>query len=144
MEDSEHYTSLERGLVDGTSDIVATILDFSLYEVLKYIIDHPVGLSSSNIAAMNLDAWNNLPPHLQDLMMKIVLELEPEVVDHFASYGDEVIQELVDKGMEIIYFPEENAKEYVDLFYEASWEALKAKEVLSPEEYLKAREITGN
>ncbi len=139
--DGELYTAIDSGLVDGDIEPAATVLDFSLYEVLDYIIGYPLGLSSL-LVVINLEAWNRLSPEMQDLMIEIQLEMEAEIAPYFEDYNATVIQQLVEKGMELITFSEADGKAYVDSFYPNMWESVR--EQLSPEDFLKLKEITGN
>ncbi|MBI4186762.1 MAG: TRAP transporter substrate-binding protein DctP [Chloroflexi bacterium] len=141
VEDAELYTSYQQGLVDGGTDLPSSILDYGLYEVLKYIVDYPVAGANSIVTWVNLNAWNRLPKDMQDLMLEIQVEMEPEIASHFTDFNAQVIQTLVDKGMERISFSTENGKEYIETFYDANWDAFETK--FSPEEYRKWREMSG-
>ena len=110
----------------------------SLYEVLNYWIDHPWG--DNNIAVIvNLDTWNRVPKHLQDLMIETFAEMEIEVGPWFEATEAEHLEILVNEGMEPIYFSAADAKAYTDIAYKATWEAIKTK--VSPDVYDKLKEF---
>ena len=69
------YTAMDRGLVDGWAATPGTGLRFHLDEVTKYVIAHGFYQSNATVK-MNLDTWNSLPKHLQDLMIKVQIEAE--------------------------------------------------------------------
>ncbi len=141
VDEAEVYTAFERGLLEGGADPLGAFHRESLYEVVDYIVDYPFGTTNS-VVTINLDAWNKLPLHLQDLMVKIQIELEPEIVAHFSGLDDAFKKTLVEKGMELIYFEsEQNGKEFVDSWYDTKWEEIK--DDYGPELYQRLREVSG-
>lgn len=137
MRSSEAYSALERGVVDGTGQVHTTFATNAMWEVTKYWIDH--GFYRATISALvNMDKWNSLPKHLQDLLEEVVVELEPEAYAFGAAEEIELSQKFVEMGMEPIVFSPSDAKWYVDLAFSAKWE--KAKEKLSPEDYARVWE----
>jgi TRAP-type C4-dicarboxylate transport system substrate-binding protein len=66
----EIYTSLEKGVIQGTSASVAMLQNFKLYEVLKYRTN--VATTCPVLATiMNNDKWNSLPKDVQDGIMSV-------------------------------------------------------------------------
>ena len=70
---------------------------------------------------MNLDSWNQLPPHLQDLVMDVVIELEPEQRDRDAAKDEEYFQKFLDAGVQPIEFSPADAKWFLDTAYNSMW-----------------------
>lgn len=138
MAQAEVYTALERGLVDGFGDTMSSVIRYKFHEVNKYMIDHPFYYSNVT-TVMNLDKWNSLPKHLQDLMLDIMIEMEPEAVAYFDELNKTERQKLVDAGMEFIEFSPSDAKWYVDTAYRVAWE--KVAEI-SPEYATRLKELS--
>ena len=120
---AEAYSALERGVVDAQQSIPASSLKSrSTYEVTKYIIYPPIYCSTVRVF-MNLKSFNNLPGHLQDLMVKTFIKAEKAM----ARRGEEVevsaFRWMVDNGhLEVIKFSPEDTKQYVDAAIKGGWE----------------------
>jgi len=104
------YTALERGVIDGYILPAETIRDFGLVKASKFMI-FPGFYQPCQFILVNLDRWNELPAHLQELLTKHS--------DEMAGYNIEkkhqlLEQEFVDfkkEGMTFIDLgPEEGAK----------------------------------
>jgi len=103
------YTSLDRGLVDMYYTVWHTIVSFHLYEVSKYFIDHPVNQGIS-VTVMNLDTWNRLPKHLQDLIESIYFETVTSQMPEYEEITTKSRQTMLDSGMEAIKFSPADAE----------------------------------
>ena len=88
---------------------------------------------------INLDTWNGLPKHLQDLMQGIMLEMEPEAVAFFDEVNKEEERKILEAGMEFIEFSPADAKWYIDTAYRVVWENF---EKLSPEYASRLKELS--
>jgi TRAP-type C4-dicarboxylate transport system substrate-binding protein len=137
---AEAYTALERGVVDGWSTPPDTHVSLGLIEVVKYTIDHPY-FGDNCTWIMNLDKWNGLPEHLQDLMLDTYLEMEDEIERVEKAESLKNIQLMKDAGIEFIKFSPEDAEWFIETIYRTKWEDLcrempevgpKFKELLSP------------
>ncbi len=117
------YAAMEQGLIEGFITNSSTVLFLSIYEVTDYLIYHPF-YRTQNKFLLNLDSWNRLPPHLQQLLMDVVIELEPEQRDRDATLDEEWIQALFDAGMEPIEFSPADAKWFTDTAYDSMWEKI--------------------
>ena len=138
IREEEVYTAMERGVVDGAVQSMSTVVPVSLFEVSKYFIDH--GYYESNVTAiMNLDTWNRIPRHLQDIMIDIIIELEREWGDFFAETGQKGKAKIIEEGVEPIKFSAEDAKWYIDHINEAGWQEVQA--VVSPETIARLKEF---
>ncbi len=138
MNQAEVYTALERGLLQGHTNPHSTVLGLGLYEVEKYWIEPPMWDSQHGLL-MNLDAWNRLPKHLQDLMTNVMIELEPEISTFWAENERKAGEELIARGMSPIIFSPEDTKRFRDIGYDGQWAVVKEK--VSPEMYTKLREL---
>jgi len=134
----DKYTAVERGLVDGITGTLHDHVGYSLYEVTKYMVDQKQGAPSTAIL-MNLDRFNSLPKHLQDVLTGAAVELEPDLEAYFLDLEVTLKDRLKAEGMEIITFSAEDAARFNDIFMETNWKELEKK--VSPESYTKLREL---
>jgi TRAP-type C4-dicarboxylate transport system substrate-binding protein len=118
----EYYTSMERGLVDGLASCPLTLLvSAGIYEVTKFTIDH--GYYQATLAViMNLDKWNKLPKHLQNLMKECIIQSEKEMRDYYAKLKAEAIEKMKKSGIEFYKLPSGVDKWFLDAAYNAAWQ----------------------
>ena len=120
------YAAVDRGLVEGYVLPVQSSVDLALYEVVKYGI-RP-GLYTRNEAFLiNLDIWNRIPKHLQDLMNETQIEVEPDIVDAYRDVNEKAWKIMIDNGVEPIDFSPADAKWFLDLAEKAGWADLGPK-----------------
>jgi TRAP-type C4-dicarboxylate transport system substrate-binding protein len=117
---AEKYSALERGIVDGVAGVLASHYGDSLYEVTSCWLPYSL-CSALTSMLMNMDSWNKLPQHLQDLILETMIELEEEAVDILEAGADSMRQKLLDEGMEIIEFSPSDADRFLDVSLGAKW-----------------------
>ncbi|MFC1902581.1 TRAP transporter substrate-binding protein DctP [Chloroflexota bacterium] len=138
MPQSDVYTAIERGLISGFGDTPATVIRLRFFEVTKYRVNH--AFYTPNVpVVVNLDTWNSIPKHLQDLMQKLMIEIEVEAVAHYDGITESNDKQILDGGMEFIEFSPTDAKWYVDTAYRAAWKALEEK--VGPEMTARLKDI---
>lgn len=114
------YQALERGVVDGFMWPLVSIRGYGWHEVSKYVVGPPF-YKVSHPLLMNVDKWESLPKHIQDLLME-AWRLEVIAIDkRTAEEIENEYKELKKAGMEIIEFPPEETKKYLDMAYEEGW-----------------------
>jgi TRAP-type C4-dicarboxylate transport system substrate-binding protein len=86
MNQSEVFTSAQRGVIDGAQTAIPGYLDSGLYEVCKYMSAWPLGVMGLAVT-MNKDSWNKLGPQLQGQVMEAWLETEKAQVAGAKSDG---------------------------------------------------------
>ena len=76
------YSSLERGLIDGfTWPDVAHFPGWE--EQFKYFLDEAyLPAEATSTIMVNLDTWNGLPRHLQDVLTDVTAEFEVKMTVH--------------------------------------------------------------
>ena len=94
----EVYTSLERGVVDGTGYPVTGLRDFGWDKFLKYRID-PGFFQTDVLISMNLDAWNNLSDEAKEIVNQAAsLSRTPFSIHaptpELGQHTDEILDEL--------------------------------------------------
>jgi len=137
---AEKYTALERGVIDGNFQTsILNVVGFSFYEVCKYILDPSISVAET-VVLMNLDKWNSLPKHLQDLLNEAVVELERDTAVREQKAVEDGIQKAKDEGMEFIYFSPEDEEWFRNTYYDVCWSEWVEKKV-SAETYAKLRKL---
>ncbi len=133
---TELYTSLERGLVDGTVVPWEASFAFKTMEVTKYRT--VVGLFAPVLnVIMNRDAWNSLPPDIQ----KLVEETGGvEMSRAFGAGFDEV-----ERNLENVIKAHDQEKGNPEVYYLPEEEKAKWREAITPlyEEWIAEREAEG-
>ncbi len=131
----ELYSAIERGVTDGYVLVPNAAAEASMFEVTKYIVDNPFYRGDVPIL-INLDKWNQLPEHLQKLMIEVMIEVEKDDEVYFKGETEKGLKKFYDTT-EVIKFSPEDAKWYEDLAYSSLWKEWKRK--ISPEAYSKIR-----
>ncbi len=131
------YTTVERGVADGSWLPFFDHVAFSLIDVEKYLIDHGFGSDNFTIF-LNLDTWNKLPKHLQDLLIKTVDDIGPQLEPGYQEQRSNDRQVMQDAGVSFVWFSGEDAEKYVNTAYDAEWEDIIKK---YPEIGTKLREL---
>lgn len=112
------YTGIERGVFDAFSLPPGTYTALGIEDIVKYMVDHYY--LRSNIAhIMSLEKWNSLPPHLQDLMLDTIADLESELAEFLIDQDNLSRQIMLDAGVEFIKFSPADAEWYVSNSYRA-------------------------
>ncbi len=123
----EMSTGLERGVIDGIVDVYSAYVPDERWEGAPYVIDHPF-YNGGTAMIMNLDSWNKLPQHLQDLMMEVKIEGEAYWAEEYKTQTLEQIETMRENGVEFIKFSPADAKWYLDLAYQAEWDYYMEKD----------------
>lgn len=104
---SELYETMQRGILDCVINPVASIKDYSPYDVAPHVtMVHYSSMAGGLIPAMNLDLWNSLPSDVQQIFTDAgLVYLEEYIAAALASY-EEVITEGEAQGL-IFHDPSE-------------------------------------
>jgi TRAP-type transport system periplasmic protein len=112
MPDAEAIDGLRMGVIDGAQTAASQITNLGYHEVTKYVISPPIAFATSN-ALVNLDSFNKLPKHLQELLERLSLEFEDYAVK---TLEEEMALELGKwkaAGLQEVVFSEEDAKRMI-------------------------------
>lgn len=135
------YTALERGVIDGTINPETSFKSWGLASVAKYMVNVPI-YGQNLVILVNLDSWNKLPLEYQKMMKDIMAGLENnEIAEIYARRKKGALKIAVDKGVQFIELPANEAKRLADLADEVIWERVIKK---SPEYGPKLRELLTN
>jgi TRAP-type C4-dicarboxylate transport system substrate-binding protein len=108
--------------VDGLSSAPLTLLvSAGIYEVTKYVVDH--GYYQATLAViMNLDKWNKLPKHLQNLMTECMIQSEKEMRDYYANLKAQAKEKMVKSGIEFYKLTPDMEKWFLKKAYDSAWD----------------------
>lgn len=130
MPAGERYVSLQSGVIDADLLWLDLQFAFSNYEQAKYIVPIPFGSFVPEDLMMNLDSYNKLPEDLQQLLLDVGKESELYIAEYLEKRRSEVMQQMQDKGLEVINFPQEEIVKWAKIIPDtpAVWaeEATKA------------------
>jgi TRAP-type C4-dicarboxylate transport system substrate-binding protein len=135
---SDYYTAMERNLVDGIAgSTLHAWVTMGAQEVTKYVIDHPF-YQGIGVAIMNLNTWNKLPKHLQNLIMDSMIEFEKWKVVAEKKRSNEARQKMIDSKVEFYKLAPPVADWFIKTAYNAAWEYHQKK---FPEATSKLKEL---
>ncbi len=120
------YAALERGVVDGQVNPMGSFLSMSGMEVCKYYVDVRYA-TDNNVFIVNLKTWNQLPEQMRKLLTDISIEVERDYPPIQSAFIEQSLQKMKDAGIEFIKFSPDEREHFVNLFYEAEWEAMLNK-----------------
>jgi TRAP-type C4-dicarboxylate transport system substrate-binding protein len=136
----ERYTALEQGMIDASILSPITAISGSLFEVVDYVIEPAYKLNTNNVYIMNLEKWNSLPSHLQDIINEAAKWSEFQS-DYFDVGVIEVNMRLMaEMGMEFITLPESEWEFYTSLYDADAWRQIE--ETFSTEEVATIKALT--
>lgn len=122
MINSEYYSALQRGVVDGITAVPpSTFRDFHYYEVTKYIV--PYRFFDCSLAfIMNLHKFNSLPSNVQNLLTQTFNQSQKELEVIATKNEDSAQKEMIDKGeLAPLQLAPDVAKWFVQSAYDATW-----------------------
>lgn len=122
----EYHSAMERHVVDGLVSSIYVGLVYGLHEVTKCIIGH--GFYRCTVAVpVNLKTWNRVPKHLQDLLTQCFAEFEKKYQPYEAEQKKLALKKAEAAGVEILWFPPDMAKWYIECANEGSWDYAKKR-----------------
>jgi TRAP-type C4-dicarboxylate transport system substrate-binding protein len=120
MPPPELYHAMERHIVDGFMFPTFGITGYAWHEVTKYKIE-PQVFQAEPSTVINLDAWNRLPKHLQELLVDV-----SKIIEYWgpadSMWVKEAEEHLIAKaGVQVISLPPKDAELFHNLAYETTW-----------------------
>jgi len=137
MAPPELYNALERRIVDGFMFPTFGITGYAWHEVTKYKIE-PQVFQAEPATLVNLDTWNKLPKHLQDLLTDVA-----KIIEYWGAADSVWVKEeeeyvTAKAGMQVISLPQKDAELFRNLAYETTWKKILEE---SPEYGGKLRQL---
>jgi TRAP-type C4-dicarboxylate transport system substrate-binding protein len=108
----EIYTSLATGVIDGVNGMnLIDLRDGKFYEVAQYLYPLPITHSQKVPLIANMDAWNRLPEHLQEIVEVANLRLGQQTAMIGRDLEQQALQEMREAGVEMSPAPTEADRE---------------------------------
>lgn len=109
---SEVYTSLERGVIDGTDwGTLGMNQDLGFHKIAKFPIYPGIHSMPVGDVAINLDKWNALPDDLKALFEMAVRDFGRDMIQSMALADFKAVPEAKAQGAELVnWSPEERKK----------------------------------
>jgi len=117
----EIHQAMERHILDGFMFPTFGITGYAWHEVTKYKIE-PEVFQAEAVSVINLDVWNKLPKHLQELLMDVskIMEYWGPADQMWIKQAEEYT--IAKAGVQVISLPPKDAELFYNLAYETTWE----------------------
>lgn len=137
----EIYLALERATVDGfTWPFYDGFTNFGWQEVSKFVILNPTYRDGISIN-MNLEAWNELPAGVQDILLEAVGRTQVWAQGWISAFQVNQLAGMKDGGMQVIELSSEEAERWRRTANDALWAHFES--VMAAEDYAQARHLMG-
>ena len=107
---SELYTAMQTGVIDATEWVGPyNDLALGLQEVAKYYY-YPGWQEPGSVVyfGINLGAWNELPPDLQEIVKVAARAVNADMLNEYTARNQDALRQLIDKhGVQLRHFPDE-------------------------------------
>ena len=123
----EVYTSLERGVVDGTGYPISGIRDFGWDKFLKYRID-PGFFQTDVLISINLDTWNGLSDEAKEILNQAAIDHEIASFEAEQKLIESEGAAMAEAGIETVTLEGEQADLFLNKAYDIAWERLKSRD----------------
>jgi TRAP-type C4-dicarboxylate transport system substrate-binding protein len=137
MNQSEVYTALERGTVDGYGYIAQDLKGQGWQTVTKYRVD-PGFYNVVNLTIMNWTKLQSLTPRQRDFLLTKSAEVEARWIKAIPGYVEQQYAAQKAQGLEIVSLNGASAKKFLDAARETGWADVKKK---LPQQYDKLRRL---
>jgi TRAP-type C4-dicarboxylate transport system substrate-binding protein len=96
------------------------ITGYAWHEVTKYKIE-PQVFQANAAMLVNLDVWNKIPKHLQEILMDVA-----KIIEYWGPADSMWVKELEEDvilkaGMQVITLKPKDAAKFYNLAYETTW-----------------------
>lgn len=123
----EVYTSLERGVVDGTGWPINGLRQFKWDKFVKYRID-PEFMKTDILIAINLKKWESLSPKAQKILQDTAIAYERSSYEKQKILTAQEDAALRKDGMKIISLKGKAREEYLRQAYSIPWKRLESRD----------------
>lgn len=126
----EIYTALERGLIDGFMYPYGPgFIEQKWYEVVKYVVHPRIPYETCAPLLANVARWDPLPKEAKDEIMKVILDMEPELYEWYKKEAVKSIDWAVQKGyIKVIELPPAEGEKWVRTAKEELWKFIVEKD----------------
>ncbi len=121
------YNSLQTGVYDAVIGYVSLTKALKLHEMAKYHTKVGFGAMTWLYVHMSLDAWNKLPPEVQNIVAEVGRDFELVLAQETQENYRARLAQIEAEGAEIITIPDDLRKKWAESLKD--WPNQKAKEV---------------
>lgn len=126
MPNTEIYTALQRGVVDGFGFPGVALTGLGLAHVVKYRVD-PAFYKGNNLVLINLDRWKAMPHAMQEMLTKTFQGAEVRSNVYIGADAKKEEETMKAGGMKIITLTGKPAADYHHLAYNLVWKRLEQR-----------------
>jgi len=128
----EVYTSLERGVINANAYPVLGYASFGWDRFTRYRVD-PGFFRMDVLISMNVDAFNDLSPEAQAIILEVSEEFERRSFEETAALNDRLAQEMIDGGQTVVEMTGEGRERFLQMAADAAWQRMEARDPSSIE-----------
>lgn len=121
------YSAIQKNMIDAYFSAFIGIRTWGWDEVTKYAIGPPF-YTLPNVLLVNLDVWNKIPKHLQELLIEVTKQHERDEVARKDAQTKEEVAKLEKVGIEFIKWSPEDKRSYLKIIYDTGWKAVNDKD----------------
>ena len=132
MPQSEAYESLSRGVVQGNLSPIEVLQGWGHAEVTDYLTMTPFLYNTLFFVTMNLDVWNEIPAHLQQIITEATETFFEEVaIGLWDMQNESALEFAVEKtNQEVIHLTEAETARWMELVMPIQEEFIDEMDVL--------------
>lgn len=113
LSNSDYYSSLSNGLVDGLTNHWVSVTAYKLNEVSKFHTEFGGGIeTSAESYLINLDTWNSLSPEDQQIVKEVFTEVGDMAMQYDQGQLEKSRQQCLDEGHTIYTLSDEEMKAF--------------------------------
>lgn len=109
-----YYNGVKTGVAEGGIVITTGMLPFKLHEVAPYITEVDMGGPISGALTMNLDTWNSLPAHMQDMFRKLGKEYSTIQSGIIKQKAGLFLKLMAKQGATVTKFPQAERRKWAE------------------------------
>jgi TRAP-type C4-dicarboxylate transport system substrate-binding protein len=125
---TEVYTALERGTVDGTGWPVIGLRDYKWDKFVRYRVE-PGFMQPDIVVAVNLPKFNSLSKPAQDMLKKAGVKYEADSFTEFQAIEKADKETMQKEGMKTVDLTGAARQKFLDLAYAAPWARMKERNI---------------
>lgn len=123
----ELYESLERGLIDGyTNMIFDAVPSLSLQEVAPYISDTGLGTYGLNSIVANPQVWEGISEEDRAVIEEVIGEFDDRYFENLAAGEDAACDAVLEAGGEVVVWSDKDIDAWADLVGDAPLDQWKS------------------
>lgn len=120
MRETEIYTALQRGVVDGFGWPTTGVPELGLDKLIKYVV-HPQFYRTNTVVTVNLQKWKSLSKAQQDCLTKVGRQYEETWKPFIAKFETADAEAMAKSGVKTVTLKGDAAKKYLKIAYDAIW-----------------------